>query len=110
MRISERISNPNSCIYVLLVSQIYNRATIAIIATVMNATILVFILWDLISIRTLVVWYILSIFVAMIRFIQIKKFQRTSDYMKDIRYWAQLMVIGIGISGILWGSTQQFSF
>jgi PAS domain S-box-containing protein len=110
MRISERISNPGSRIYVLLVSQIYNRATIAIIATVMNATILVFILWDLIPIRTLVVWYILSIFVAMIRFILIKKFQRTSDYMKDTRYWAQLMVIGIGISGILWGSTAIFLF
>jgi PAS domain S-box-containing protein len=110
MRITKGISNPGSRIYFLLVSQIYNRATIAIIATAMNATILVFILWDLIPIRALAVWYILTVVVAMIRFFQIRKFQRTSDHMKDIRYWARLMAIGIGISGTLWGSTAIFLF
>jgi two-component system, cell cycle sensor histidine kinase and response regulator CckA len=110
MRISERISNSDRRISVLLVSQIYNRATIAIIATAMNATIILFILWDLISSRALVVWYFLTMLAAMIRFIQIKKFQRTSDPLKNIRYWTQLMVIGMGISGILWGSTAIFLF
>ncbi len=110
MRIKDRIFNPRSRAYVFLVTQIYNRAKIAIIATTINATILVFILWNLISKWALVVWYILTMLVVIIRFIQIKKFQRTSDHVKDVHYWAQLMVIGIGISGILWGSTAVFLF
>lgn len=110
MRITERIFKPNSRLFVLLLSQAYNRATIAIIATVVNATILVLILWNLISINRLAIWYSLTVLVAIIRFIQVKKFQRISDDLKDIRYWTQLMVIGIGISGMLWGSTAIFLF
>jgi two-component system, cell cycle sensor histidine kinase and response regulator CckA len=110
MKITDRIFNPGSRIFVLLITQIYNRTTIAIIATAVNSTILLFILWDMVSQTVLVVWYILTMLVAMVRFIQIKKFQRTPDHMKDIRYWSQLMIIGIGTSGILWGSTGMFLF
>ncbi|MFO8085670.1 MAG: PAS domain S-box protein [Desulfobacterales bacterium] len=110
MKITLPIINPSSRMSVLLVSQIYERATIAIIATAMNSTILAFVLWDLISKKVLVPWYILTIFLAIVRFVQTKIYQRTSVHAKDIKYWAQLMFIGLGISGILWGSAAIFLF
>jgi two-component sensor histidine kinase len=110
MKIMDRIFESDSRIFVLLVTQIYNRATIGLIATAVNATILVYILWDLISVKVLVVWYILTLVSMILRFVQVKLFRRKSDHKKDIRFWALLMVIGIGISGLLWGSTAIFLF
>jgi PAS domain S-box-containing protein len=110
MRETDQVFNNESRVYFLLVTQLYSRANIAIIATGVNATILVFVLRGLISFTTLMTWYILTVLVAVIRYIQIKKFQRMADHTKKIHRWEKLMLVGIGISGILWGSTAIFLF
>jgi PAS domain S-box-containing protein len=110
MRKTDRVSNTGNRIYFLLIKQLYSQATIAIMATGVNATILVLVLHGLIDSRKLMIWYILTILVMIIRYILIKKFQQIADPTKEIHRWEKLMVIGIGISGILWGSTAIFLF
>jgi PAS domain S-box-containing protein len=110
MKKTDQVSNKENRIYFLLVTHLYGRASIAIIATGVNATILVFVLQGLVSFTTLMIWYLLTLLAAIIRYIQIKKFQRMADHIKKIHRWEKLMVFGVGISGILWGSTAIFLF
>lgn len=102
--------HPDDRIYPILVNQIYSRVNICIIGTVVNASILVFILWEHIAHWTLMAWFSMIMLVTLIRIILIIKFQRTADRTKEIRRWGQLLIIGLGISGILWGSTAIFLF
>lgn len=102
---TDLISHPANRIYHTLVTQIYSRVNIGIIGTVINASILVFILWEHIAHWTLIAWFSMSMLVSLIRFILIIKFQRTADRIKEIRLWGQLLIIGLGLSGVLWGST-----
>ncbi len=110
MKITERIFNSSPRMSVLLIAQIYDRVTIAIIATVINATILVFILWNFTSKKALIIWYILTLATAILRFFQTQRFRNSLGRTEHIHYWAMAMLIGIGISGILWGSTSIFLF
>lgn len=102
---TDLISHPANRIYHTLVTQIYSRANIGIIGTVVNASILVFILWEHIAHWTLIAWFSMIMLVSLIRFILIIKFQRTADRIKEIRLWGQLLIIDLSLSGVLWGST-----
>lgn len=107
---ADHISQLDDRIYAILVTHIYMRSNIGIIATVVNASILVFILWEQILHWILMAWFSILMLVSLIRFILNIKFQRAAGRTKEIRRWGQLLFIGIGISGILWGSTAIFLF
>ena len=108
--LTDLISYPGNRIYPILVAQIYSRAKIGTIGTVVNASILVFILREQIPHWTLMAWFSIIMLVTLIRFILIIKFQGAADRTKEIRRWGQLLLIGLGMSGILWGSTAIFLF
>jgi two-component system cell cycle sensor histidine kinase/response regulator CckA len=55
-------------------------------------------------------WFSVIMLVTLVRFILIIKFQWADDRTKEIRRWGQLLIIGLGISGILWGLTAIFLF
>jgi PAS domain-containing protein len=105
--INTKVSNR---IYPILVDQIYTRSNIGIIATIVNASILVVVLWNQIRHWRLVIWISLVFLVSFIRFFLNKKFIKTSNKSAKIRTWGQLLIISLGIPGILWGSTAIFLF
>jgi hypothetical protein len=100
----------DSVIYPVLLAQIYNRATIGIIATVINASIFALVIKNVVPKGTLALWFSTMILFAVIRFAITFNVKRNPVLLMDIRRSKQLLVIGIGISGILWGSTAIFLF
>jgi signal transduction histidine kinase/ActR/RegA family two-component response regulator len=105
-------AHPGSRIYPSLVTQIYTRSSIGIVATVVNASILVFIVWDHVPHRRLVTWFSVLMLVSLIRIFLNKKFIRAGDVDTEhnIHRWGQLLIVGLSASGILWGSTAIFLF
>ena len=84
---------------------IYNRATIGISATVVNALILAYILRGVVENLALMVWLFLIAVVTIIRLIIIIKFKQTPDKSKNISRSKHMLIIGVGTLGVLWGST-----
>jgi len=103
-------SQPHPRIYLLLVNLIYARSKIGILATVVNASILVFILREQITHWILALWYLITLLVSLIRYILNERFLRRADPSQDIRLWGQLLKAGLAISGLLWGATGIFLF
>jgi hypothetical protein len=93
-----------------LVNLIYRQSKIGILATVVNASILVFILWEQITHWILTLWYIIILLVSLIRYILNERFLGRADPSQDIRLWGQLLKVGLAISGVLWGATGIFLF
>jgi PAS domain S-box-containing protein len=97
-------------IYAILITQVYNRAAIAVIGSVVNAVILVFILWKQVSHPALVIWLATVLIAAILRILNIRAFQRTAEPNTNFRRWGWNLVLHIGISGALWGSCAIFLF
>lgn len=100
----------NNRIYPILVTQIYTRSNMGILATVVNASILIFVLWEQTPHWKLMLWLAMIILVSLIRIILNLKFLKTADRKKHIHLWSRLQFFGLGISGVLWGSTAIFLF
>jgi len=93
----------------ILIAQVYERSSIALIGTVVNASILTYMLWDLVSNAGLMVWLILTLLSAGIRTVLLVRFQQAGrSPPADI--WRRRLVVGLGISGLLWGSIAIFLF
>jgi PAS domain S-box-containing protein len=101
---------PHPRLYPLLVGLIYERSKIGILATVVNASILVFILWEEITHWILALWYIIILLISLIRYILNQRFLGRADQTQDIRRWGQILLVGLAIPGLLWGATGIFLF
>ncbi len=97
-------------IYPILLTQIYTRSNIGILAAVVNASILIFVLWEQILHWKLMLWFAMIILVSLIRIILNLKYSKTVDSNKHIHLWSQLQFLSLSISGVLWGSTAIFLF
>ncbi len=96
-------------IYGVVVTLVFKRAGLAAFATVMNASILTIVLWPRVSHRALASWLALTWVAALGRFVLIRKF-RNSAPPKDFARWANLFILGLAISGAIWGSSAIFLF
>ena len=97
-------------IYPVLVGQIYARANIGIVATIVNAAIFVAVLWGQIPHPRLILWLAALLLVSFIRFLLNRRFLTAPDIKEAIRGWGQLLILGLGIAGILWGAAGLFLF
>ncbi len=101
----ETTSRLNGRIYPILVTQIFTRSSIGILATVVNASILVFVLWEQILHWKLMLWLALIMLLSLVRILLNLKYSKTVDRNQHIHLWSCLHFSCIGISGILWGAT-----
>jgi two-component sensor histidine kinase len=86
-----------------LVNQLYRYAGIGIVATMVNAAILVCILWNLVSHRVLLAWLGATVAVAGWRYALIHAHRKAA--LKELRpeWWGTILTAGLGLSGMLWG-------
>jgi signal transduction histidine kinase len=91
--------------YPIFVTQIYERSNIGMIATIVNAVILTIVLWSHIQHWILIIWLSLIEIITVLRFILNRLFLHRANKSTDIHRWGLLLIIGIGIAGILWGSS-----
>jgi two-component sensor histidine kinase len=93
----------------ILISQVYNRSGIGFIGTVVNSSILTYTLWGIVSNSGLAVWLSLTLLNTGIRIYLLKRFQHAgTSASTDV--WRLRLLIGIGVSGLLWGSVPVFLF
>jgi len=97
-------------IQAILVTQVYARSNIGILATVVNASILVLILLGQIHRWKLVVWFSMVLGISLVRLFLNLQFFKTPDREAGIRRWGRLLWTGLGAMGLLWGSTAIFLF
>jgi len=97
-------------IYPTLVTQIYTRSTIGIVATVVNAAVFVAVLWGQVRHTKFLTWLALLLTVSFVRVLLNRKFLQALASQADLRPWGRLLIAGLGIPGLLWGATAVFLF
>jgi two-component sensor histidine kinase len=92
-----------------LYDQLYQHLPVGIIATVVNAIIVAFILWKLVSHTVLLVWLGANLVAAGVRSVLLFAY-RQSSWKMTAQWWRICQVAGIAVSGTLWGATGIFLF
>jgi signal transduction histidine kinase/ActR/RegA family two-component response regulator len=97
-------------IYAQLIAQLYKHAPTGIVATLVNAAILVVVLWNLISHPVLITWLSVTAVVVLLRCGLLYRYRQASFKPEEAGRWGTWFIIGLGLSGILWGSAGVFLF
>ncbi|MBN1850132.1 MAG: PAS domain S-box protein [Deltaproteobacteria bacterium] len=92
------------------VEQLYSNAPIGLVATLINAFILAFILEGMSPALPVIPWLatLLGIFVFRASFIY--RYRRSSRIPMEARYWNNWFNVNMAFSGIIWGSAGVFLF
>ena len=83
---------------------LYKNAPLGIIATVINAAVLVFILRRVVPHGVLTSWFVCALLLSIARLVQVSWFRRLSPDASEIGRWGVWFIIGLACSGVLWGS------
>ncbi len=106
--------NPASCehpqLYAERIGLLYKNAPLGIVATLINAIVLVFILRNVVSHRMLAVWSVCILLVSIARLVQLYRFWRVPRESSDVSRWGKWFIIGLALSGIIWGSAGIFLY
>jgi len=103
-------SREKKSLYAELVAQVYNQMPMGLVATVVNASALAFILREVIPLRVLISWIAAMTLLSLLRYILLLKYRRSSVEADEAHRWATWFLITLGLSGALWGSAGIFLF
>ncbi|RPJ86357.1 MAG: hypothetical protein EHM18_06625, partial [Acidobacteria bacterium] len=92
------------------VRQLYSFLPVALIANVINAVILVAVLWWVLPQKPLVTWLFVILTLTAGRFVLIGRYKAADASRKSSRIWGKLLVASNLVSGVLWGSLPIFLF
>ena len=90
-------------VYAEQVRQLYRLSRVAYYGTLVNASILVFALWGLVSSTLLGGWLCAVFAVTAARYLLYRAYQGLQPPDSEVRTWARRFVIGAGAAGLLWG-------
>ncbi len=96
--------------YAEQVRLLYGNALVGLIGTLINSTILVFILRSVVPHRILIVWFACIQLISLARLVQVTRFKRVPAESSEVGRWGTWFVIGMALSGIVWGSAGIFLF
>ncbi len=91
-------------LYAERVRLLYSNAPLGIIATLINSAVLVFVLRNVVSHRVLAVWSVCILLVSIARLVQLSRFRHALSESSHVGRWGKWFVIGLALSGIIWGS------
>jgi PAS domain S-box-containing protein len=87
------------------VRQLHKHTPIAIAATLLVASALTFVMWNVISPYILVTWFAGIVIITLSRYVFLFKHHHSLTSLVETRRWRNWFVFGIALSGIMWGST-----
>jgi len=102
-------SNEIQQLYAMQVSQLYKHIPVGVVATFVNSLILMFILWEVVSHSTLIIWFSALTTISVFRLLFLK-FERSAQTFAVVNRWGKWCIIGIVFAGIAWGSAGIFLF
>ena len=78
---------------------LYTNSSFAFTAIVLNALILVFIEWGLVSHTALLAWLFYILALTLVRVVSVRGFYRLSPSTLEINRWGTLFLVGTAFSG-----------
>ncbi len=100
----------NQRLYDRQVKQLYEQTTIGIVATLVNAVILSFILLKVTPHSILFKWLTAVVLISFLRNCLLYRYRHSSALPSEGGRWGVWAIIGIALSGIVWGSAGIFLF
>jgi len=83
---------------------LYTNSSFAFTAIVLNALILVFIEWGVVSHTALLAWLFYILALTLVRVVSVRGFYRLSPSTLEINRWGTLFLVGTAFSGVGWGA------
>jgi two-component system, cell cycle sensor histidine kinase and response regulator CckA len=91
-------------LYAEQVKQLYDNASAGLLATTINSLILVGIQRNVTSRMALIGWFVSLAAINLLRYIDIRRFQRVSRGSLEANRWGNRFIVGLALSGMAWGS------
>ena len=93
------------------IGQLFRNAPFALLAQVVNSIALVVIQRDVTSREVLITWLTSVLLISLLQYIHIRRFRRESqmDFV-EVSRWGKEFIVGLGISGGVWGSAALLLF
>ena len=105
-KVKNEITTP---LYAEQVSLLYDNAPLAYAVTLINGMILVFLQRTYTPTVVLIAWFTCLILVTVSR-ASLVYFAHSQITPSNARYWGRAYLVGVGLAGILWGSTAVLFF
>jgi signal transduction histidine kinase/ActR/RegA family two-component response regulator len=92
------------------VRQLYDNALVGLFASAINSLVLIVIQRNVTSRLSLIAWVASLAAISVVRYSDIRAFQRKPPEASDAYLWDRRFVLGLVISGMAWGSSAIFLF
>src|SRR5215470_1069819 len=92
------------------VKLLFEQLPAALFATVINAAILIAVLWREVSQPLLVGWLLVVLLHALARYVHSRAYIRSTSSSAESLRWARQYLYGAGTNGLLWGFAGFFFF
>lgn len=89
---------------------LYSQAKLSLLGTVVNAAILIFILWSVVPHERLLTWFSCLGMLVGARFFIVQRYWRSQQREQQTSRWRTLMVVSAATTGAVWGSTAVFLY
>ena len=86
------------------VKLLYTQAPIGFVVTVLNAGVVVFILWGSVARSLLIAWLVLIVTITLLRFALVQRYRCAAATADQVHSWRTLFILGAGAAGIAWGA------
>jgi PAS domain S-box-containing protein len=87
------------------VKLLYTQAPIGFVATVLNAAVVVFVLWGSVASSLLIAWFVLIVTITLSRLALVLRYRRAISTADQVRSWRTLFILGAGAAGVAWGAS-----
>ena len=97
-------------LYAEQVRQLYSNALVGLLASAITSLVLVIIQRDVTPRTALIAWVAMLAVVSLLRYRDIRTFLHRSPEASAADHWGRRFIVGLALSGIVWGSSAIFLF
>ena len=105
-----KVKSKNLAVLAEQTSLIYASAIKGLFATVINALILVVVLWPVISHNILLIWLVSILFISSVRSFFIYQYKTLSPSMNEAHFWMRRFLVGSIAASVIWGASSIWLF
>ena len=102
--------NPESTILAEQVLLCYSAINTTIVATLINASILIFILWSVIEHEVLLIWLTVIVLVSLSRGITAYQYKMAKPHQENALFWMRRFLVGSSLASLVWGASAIWLF
>jgi PAS domain S-box-containing protein len=107
---AESLARRSSHIKAELIHLIYKQSPIGITITIINGAALTLLLWNHVAHGVLFSWFIALLLAAGMRLLLVYQYRRQKVHRSSSVRWGRLNIIGLAVTGVIWGATMVLIF